>query len=150
MKPRFVQLSEEWERPFKAFLNALEVTGDNKHFQPHPFDDASIKQIIHSKSKDYYCLLVEHADVLGYGLLRWHTGYSRPSLGIAVHPKKRKRGYASALMEHLHEESLKRDSRQVRLRVKKDNPEAIKLYEKFGYHLHPDQDPSFLEGVVDL
>ncbi len=148
---RFVPLAQEWEGAFKSFLRALEKAGQDRRFKPHPFSDEGVKQRVSYSGKDFYCLLVEGREVLGYGLLRgWDEGYDVPSLGIAVLPGAQGKGYGRSIMQHLHDEARRRGAKKIRLRVKKDNDPAIGLYEDFGYHLRPDEEEGFLIGFATL
>jgi len=148
---KLVRLTPEHESGFATFLKALRDNGDEAFFSPHPFTDAYATKLSRYEGKDYYCLAMDGGKVLGYGMLRgWDEGYERPSLGIAIHPDERRKGLAEDLMRHLHEEARRRKSKEVRLRVKKDNPRAIGLYEKLGYRLSPDRDPQFYEGILPL
>ena len=52
---------------------------------------------------------------------------------IAVYPEYRRRGVGKKLIFLAHEEARNADVRRVVLDVEKDNPGAIKLYEKLGY-----------------
>jgi ribosomal protein S18 acetylase RimI-like enzyme len=131
-------------------LEALELSGDDQRFHPHPFTDAAVQRLAEGKGKDYYCVLVEDGRVVGYGMLRgWDEGYDVPSLGIAVHPAARRRGLAGRLMRHLHEQARARGASRVRLKVLEDNSAAIALYEALGYRFD-DKDGHYLVGMLPL
>ena len=148
---KFVPLGREWEAAFKSFLRALEKAGDDRRFKPHPFTDEGVRQRIEYKGKDYYCLLVDESEVLGYGMLRgWDAGYDIPSLGIAVRPGLQGTGRGRSIMQHLHEEARRLGAKQVRLRVRKENEPAIRLYKEFGYDLKPDEEEGLLVGFATL
>jgi ribosomal protein S18 acetylase RimI-like enzyme len=148
---KFVPLGPEWETAFKSFLRALEKAGDHRRFKPHPFTDEGVKERLNYKGKDYYCLLVDGDDVVGYGMLRgWDEGYDVPSLGIAVRPGLQGTGRGRSMMQHLHDEARRLGAKKVRLRVNKDNQPAIRLYEEFGYDLKPDEKKGFLVGFATL
>jgi ribosomal protein S18 acetylase RimI-like enzyme len=148
---KFVRLSPELEAPFAVFLKRLLENGDEAFFSPHPFTDKEAKRLAHYQGKDYYCVALEESRVAGYGILRgWDEGYARPSLGIAVHPDERRKGHAEKIMAHLHDEARKRQAREVRLRVKKDNARAVALYKKLGYRMAEDKDPQYYEGILAL
>jgi ribosomal-protein-alanine N-acetyltransferase len=65
-----------------------------------------------------YLVCSRYADV-------WHL------MNIAVDPPRRRRGVASALLESLIERAGPRES--YTLEVRPSNPEAIALYERFGF-----------------
>jgi ribosomal-protein-alanine N-acetyltransferase len=148
---KFVPLSAEWQAPFKAFLLALEASGDDAHFKPHPFTDQAVRERTEYRGKDFYCLLVEERQVLGYGMLRgWDEGFEVPSLGIAVHPSQQGRRLGESIMRHLHDEARERGAKTIRLRVNSHNARAIKLYKAFRYDLKPDEQDGFLLGSATL
>jgi ribosomal protein S18 acetylase RimI-like enzyme len=132
----FVRLTRAWVKPLARFLRILEESGDAQFFAPHPNSEASINALVRSARRDLYCLLVEGEEVLAYGLLRgWDEGYEIPSLGIAIHPSARSSGLGRLVMHFLHASAARRGAQKVRLRVRKDNTLAIKLYEDLGYVL---------------
>ena len=148
---RFIPLGPEWETAFKSFLRALEQAGDDRRFKPHPFTDKAVKERLNYKGKDYYCLLVDESEVVGYGMLRgWDEGYDIPSLGIAVRPGLQGTGRGRSIMQHLHDEARRLGAKKIRLRVKKDNEPAIRLYREFGYDLKADKEKGFLVGFAKL
>ena len=69
--------------------------------------------------------------IAGYAILAF-----TPSLGyvlsIAVHPKRRKQGYASALLDLLESKCHARGISNLRLDVRVNNTAAIGLYKKRG------------------
>ena len=148
---KFVALSREWEAPFKSFLRALEKAGDDRRFKPHPFTDNGVRERVGYAGKDFYCLLVDGSEVVGYGMLRgWDEGYDVPSLGIAVLPRLQGKGRGKSIMQHLHDEARKRGAKKIRLRVRQDNQQAVNLYEQLGYDLKPDEEEGFLVGFASL
>ena len=147
---KFVQLGHEQETRFADFLKQLKENGDEAFFSPHDFTDSEASRLARYQGMDYYCLMIANERILGYGFLRWHKGYSRPSLGIAIHPNERKKGLAELLMQHLHEEARRLGAKQVRLRVRKENEPAIRLYKEFGYDLKPDEEEGLLVGFATL
>jgi ribosomal protein S18 acetylase RimI-like enzyme len=155
MKPasrtlRFVPLDPAWKSALKTFLEALEASGDDRGFKPHPFTDEVLERLAHHRGKDFYCVLVDGDRVLGYGMLRgWDEGYAVPSLGIAVHPAARRQGLGRLLMQHLHGRARKQGAVRVRLRVLQDNATAIALYREMGYRMESKEGP-YLVGFLEL
>jgi ribosomal protein S18 acetylase RimI-like enzyme len=146
----FVALTPAWVRRLALFLRALEENGDAQFFSPHPTSDAAIDALARNADKDLYCLLVEGESVLGYGLLRgWDEGYEIPSLGIAIHPSARGSGLGKLVMHFLHASASRRGAKKIRLRVRKNNREAVKLYEDLGYVLEDDKN-DYLIGFKSL
>jgi ribosomal protein S18 acetylase RimI-like enzyme len=150
MTPRLVSLGPAWKGPLKIFLEALEASGDDRGFKPHPFTDEALERLAHYRGKDFYCVLVDEDRVLGYGMLRgWDEGYAVPSLGIAVHPAARGQGLGRLLLRHLHGEARNRGADRVRLRVLHDNAAAIALYQELGYRMESKEGP-YLVAFLDL
>lgn len=147
-----VELTPKWELRLGSFLRALEKNGEDSFFRPHLATRTTIRKLAARTGKDVYCLLVESERVLGYGLLRgWDEGYEIPSLGIAIHPSARKGGLGSLLMHFLHASAFRRGAKKVRLRVRKKNSKAIKLYTDLGYVLKTQNDDhEYLVGFKDL
>jgi [ribosomal protein S18]-alanine N-acetyltransferase len=69
--------------------------------------------------------------IVGYAILACtqNLGYI---LSIAVHPKNRKQGYASALLEVLDAKCREKGVSNLRLDVRVTNTAAIGLYKKMG------------------
>jgi len=94
--------------------------------------------------------MLQNNDVVGYGMLRgWDEGYAIPSLGIALDPSIRGRGYSRLLMNFLHETAKTRGATRVRLKVDSQNRPGIELYRSLGYIFEP-QSSAELIGFLDL
>jgi ribosomal-protein-alanine N-acetyltransferase len=144
------ELGPEWEEPFAALLVELQKAGDEPRFHPHPLNRHTARELSHSRGRDFYCVLAKGARVLGYGMLRgWDAGFAVPTLGIAIHPEVRGRGYGRALMQALHKAASDRGAKRILLKVYKDNEPAVRLYRSFGYRF---SEPSKgqLQGVLEL
>ena len=77
--------------------------------------------------------LNEDDDLVGYLVLSryvdaWHV------MNLAVDPEWRRRGVGSALLERLLTETRGDTERGYTLEVRVSNLEAIRLYERFGFH----------------
>jgi len=128
------KLDPQWRHGLGELCRALEAAGDSAVFQPHAFDDAELDRLVNYKGMDLYYVMVSGPTVLGYGLLRgWDEGYAIPSLGIAIHPQRRRSGLGIALMHFLHAAARWRGAPKVRLRVRQDNAAAKALYQRLGY-----------------
>ncbi|MGF1458767.1 MAG: GNAT family N-acetyltransferase [Leptolyngbyaceae cyanobacterium] len=57
-------------------------------------------------------------------------------LALYVSPAHRRRGIATALMQHAQDWARARGDHQVGLQVYAENPGAIALYQKLGYQTH--------------
>ncbi|MBI2745586.1 MAG: GNAT family N-acetyltransferase [Burkholderiales bacterium] len=147
-----IRLDRGWELALREFLLSLTRGGDDAFFQPHAADVEAIRKIIADRRKDEYLLLVDGGEVYGYGLLRgWDEGYEIPSLGLAIHASVRGAGFGRAFMHYLHATAKHRGAKKIRLRVHKNNAQAIRLYRSLGYALEQDGDqPTYLIGFKSL
>ena len=131
-----VNLSPEWVGRLVVFFYDLKKNKDEFFFSPHVTSEDALNKLANQNGKDLYYLLVEGDQILGYGLLRgWDEGYEIPSLGIAIHPNARGQGLAKFLIDFLHVVVQKKGVEKIRLRVRKENLIAMKLYKKLGYEL---------------
>jgi ribosomal-protein-alanine N-acetyltransferase len=81
----------------------------------------------------------------------WDEGYEIPSLGIAIHPDARSKGLGTTFMHFLHTAAQRKGSNRIRLRVHKENREAIAMYERFDYSFAQDlSDDKYLIGIKPL
>ena len=140
----------ELEQALAEFFACLRREGDEAHFHPHPLTPEEASRRCSYQGKDLYYLLLVGRQVVGYGMLRgWDEGYDIPSLGIAIRRSARSSGLASLLMGFLHTAARLRGASKVILKVDKDNPAAIRLYENLGYTF-TDKDDRQLLGSMDL
>jgi ribosomal protein S18 acetylase RimI-like enzyme len=131
---RVVGLEPRWQGALADLFRALRDAGDERLFHPHPLTDAEAARLARHRGRDLYCVLVEGGAVLGYGMLRgWDEGFDVPSLGVAIHPSARGRGYGERLTRFLHDEARRRGAARVRLKVHPDNAGAMRLYRRLGY-----------------
>jgi ribosomal-protein-alanine N-acetyltransferase len=88
--------------------------------------------------------------VVGFAMLRL-LGDDAELMTIAIEPKFRSKGVATALMRACFEDLLMTPSKRMILEVAADNPAAIKLYtrlgftklsERKGYYARPDGQPA--------
>ena len=83
------------------------------------------------------CFLVagSEGEVLGYILVLLHQGTHLARIySLAVDPRQQGRGLAQALIEHAEKSCVAVGRITMRLEVRKDNHNAIRLYERMGYH----------------
>lgn len=146
----FRLLSQKYIDSLVQFFEILKQNGDNAFFHPHPLEVEEVKRIIKSSRKDLYYIVVDGLKVLGYGFLRgWDEGYDTPSLGIAVHPALRGSSLGKIFMLFLHTASRLRGSTKIRLKVYKENINAVCLYKKLGYRFSTKEGGQLI-GYVDL
>jgi len=142
-------LSDLLISPLLNFLYALNDSGDNKYFYPHPFTEEALVQIMNNVVKDQYYVLVEGSKVIGYGMLRgWDEGYDVPSLGIAIHPSFRNNGFGRILINYLHVVAKHMGSKKIRLKVHFDNYKAVNFYKALGYIF--EEEGIYLVGILEL
>lgn len=134
-RSRVERLSGSHASLFEGFLSGLESNGDSRFFHPHGFDRVSALATIQTSETgpdEYWLLLAD--SVIAYGMLRgWSEGFLVPSLGVAVSPAFRGRGWSLVMMKHLHERARTRGAHEVRLKVYEHNKQAIALYLGLGY-----------------
>lgn len=148
--PLCVGLSSEHAPTLARFFARLQQSNSEEFFHPHPLtaEEATVRS--NYQGGDFYCVMLQDDDVVGYGMLRgWDEGYAIPSLGIAVDSTTRGRGYGRVLMNFLHETARRRGADKVRLKVDPRNSAAIELYRSLGYVLEPQPDGQLI-GFVNL
>jgi len=95
--------------------------------------DTSLLLLYLNLSPDTFLVAEENGKIVGYviGLVRkWGEGHV---VSLAVHPKQRRKGVATALMKELLRRFSDKGLKAARLEVRVSNEAAIKLYEKLGF-----------------
>lgn len=145
------EIGPDVEEVLTRFFRFLKLHGIERFFQPHPLSDEAAHERARYSGRDYYCIILNGDEVLGYGMLRgWDEGYEVPSLGIVIHPDAQGQGLGRLLMNFLHKEAQNRGAKRIRLRVNPENTAAVKLYRKMEYKLTPEKDSPYLLGYLDL
>jgi ribosomal-protein-alanine N-acetyltransferase len=67
-------------------------------------------------------------------LLAWHVADELHVLDVATHPRTRRRGLATRLLEHALAYAREHRIRHLLLEVRRSNLPAIRLYRKLGFH----------------
>lgn len=144
-------LCPELEPALARFFSGLRGPSTS-YFHPHPLTDEAANQLAHYVGEDLYYVLADGGDlVLAYGMLRgWDEGYEVPSLGIAVSPTCRGRGFGELLMRFLESAARIKGAKEIRLKVYKANVAAYKLYEKLGYKFDEGSGEEQLIGILAL
>lgn len=107
-----------------------------EYFKPHEFDYATIRDILVNKKRDKYYIVVFQDNIIAYGVLRgMDEGYSIPSLGIGIDKDYQRTGLGRLFMGFLEMSCKLCGYKNLRLRVLKENTNAIKFYKDLGYDL---------------
>ena len=115
-----------------------------KTFHPHLFNDQMAITIC-NEQKDLYCSIFLNNKIVGYGMLRGYSeGYSIPSLGVCIHPEYSNFKLGQLLMHYLHSQAKLLGSNKIRLKVYKNNLQAVHIYTKLGYILEDLNDKELL------
>ena len=148
--PICVALGPEHASSLALFFDRLRQAGVEDFFHPHPLTAEEADARSKYSGQDFYCVMIQHGNVVGYGMLRgWDDGYPIPSLGIVLDPAVTGRGYGRMLMNFLHDTARKRGAVKVRLKVDPRNRAAIELYRSLGYVLEQQADRQLI-GLLDL
>ena len=148
--PICVALGSEHAPSLARLFARLQQTNTEDFFHPHPLtaEEAAVRS--NYSGRDFYCAMILQDNLVGYGMLRgWDEGYAIPSLGIALDPDVRGRGYSKVLMNFLHDAAAERGATQVRLKVDPRNRAAIELYRSLGYVLEEQPDRQLI-GLLNL
>ena len=132
------------------FFRVIVANGDARFFSPHPLTGDGAAHVAAYRGRDVYTIAEEGGAILAYGLLRgWDEGFVVPSLGITTHPSVRGTGIGRLLMNYLHTVARRRGAPRVRLRVHRDNMNAVQLYRSMGYGFGDDTS-EYLVGYLEL
>ena len=123
---------------------------ENTCFDTDRFSRRSFRYLL-TKANAETLVYEQEGVVLGYVTVLFHTGTSLARLySIAVLPEARGRGAGSALLKAAEETALAHDCVVLRLEVRRDNAESIRLYERLGYRLfgkHADYYEDHMEAL---
>ena len=148
--PVCVVLGPEHATSLARFFGRVKQSDTDYFFHPHPLTAEEATARANYSGRDFYCVMLQDNEVAGYGMLRgWDEGYEIPSLGIAIDPSVRGRGYSRTLMSFLHDTAKKRGAAKVRLKVGSRNRAALELYRSLGYIFEPEADQNLI-GFLDL
>lgn len=106
---------------------------ENEVFQTDRMSRRSMRRLLDSES-DSFLVATLDGEIAGYAVFFLHRGTSLSRLySIATAPRFQGRGIARTLLEHGERIAAENGRIYMRLEVRKDNPGAIRLYEKMGY-----------------
>lgn len=123
-----VQIRRACEDDIDAML-AIE----NEVFQTDRMSRRSMRRLLDSES-DCFLAATRNNEIAGYAVFFLHRGTSLSRLySIATAPRFQGQGIARTLLEEGERIAAENGRIYMRLEVRKDNPGAIRLYEKMGY-----------------
>jgi len=114
-------------------LDHIQVIED-ECFGEHGYDRKLFAEYSH-KCGDLFLVAVRGRNICGY-ILACIGGQTRERaelISVAVHPKHRGRGVATALMDAILRRLRRRGVTRFHLMVKVNNQSAIAMYEKYGF-----------------
>ncbi len=79
-------------------------------------------------------VLEEDGQISGY-ICFWIVRDQIHLLNIAVHPTKRRKGFATHMLKNMIHKGIELAVKEVWLEVRPSNAPAIRLYEKLGFHV---------------
>ncbi len=113
-------------------LDAL-VDIENRSFTVDRFSRRSFRYLL-TKANAETLVIDQDGRVLGYVMLLFNIGTSLARLySLAVDPQVRSRGLGTELIQAAEAAALAHDCITLRLEVRSDNLNSIRLYEKLGY-----------------
>lgn len=123
---------------------------ENSLFKTDRLSKKSFVHFVRSDKSDLYVALI-HNTIVGYYLLLYNRGTSLARLySIAISKRHQGKGYGEALLMHAEKTASANRKNILRLEVRPDNPNAIRLYEKMGYRkydvkkaFYEDKTPAF-------
>jgi len=113
--------------------------------------DRSLLLLYLNLSPETFLVAEKEGELIGYvvGVVKkWGEGHV---ISLAVHPKYRRKGVATALMRELLKRFAEKGAKAARLEVRVSNEAAIKLYEKLNFrkvgvvkNYYPDGEDAYL------
>lgn len=132
--PEFQVVGPEHAQALTCFFERLRVQDVEKFFHPHPLTAEEAQKRAAYRGLDYYCVIVQDAAIVGYGMLRgWDEGYEIPSIGVVVDPSVQGRGYGRSLMNFLRATARQRGVNRLRATVNPDNIKMVAHCRSQGY-----------------
>ena len=125
---------------------------DRTYFSPHCFDSASLVGLLRD-GNNYYAAINDDTTLVGYGMLRtkFPDGCFRdPTLGVAVWPEHRGRGYGQQIVSLLLIEAHRKAYSCVKLKVSLENITAFRIYKKLGFKIGAQSEGGLLWMQIDI
>lgn len=132
--PEFQVVGPAHAQALTRFFERLRTQKVETFFHPHPLTAEEAQKRAAYQGRDFYCVLVLDAEIVGYGMLRgWDEGYEIPSIGVVVDPAVKGRGYGRSLMKFLRAEARARGANRLRATVNPDNIKMVAYCRAQGY-----------------
>ena len=138
------EISSYLREELESLFSEITACGDDTFFHPHPFSPEYAETLCAYQGRDYYGMGFCAGEIVGYAMLRgWDEGFSRPTVGIYIRPKWRKKGLASLMLQLLLPEAKQRGATEVMAKVYAENTPSRKAFASAGYEVLGEED-----GVV--
>jgi len=98
---------------------------------PSPWNANAFKAEAQKKVSHLWALIIDH-ELLGY-ICFWVFMDEIQLVNLAIHPFKRREGYAKTLLSKMFDVSLSRGIQYIWLEVRPSNHPAKSLYSKYGF-----------------
>ena len=99
---------------------------------PYPVDFDKLPEIIGLFLNDSRTLFVDR-ETAGFGQLVRRSGNRLHLARVIISPNNRGKGLGRRLVEHLLKRAISQEPAKISLNVARDNPVAIRLYERLGF-----------------
>lgn len=116
----------------ELLMNLQSLSDEDRYFfHPHIFDKKILENLLTDK-ENYYIYREDNKNI-GYCFLRTFGRYETPTLGCIIWKKYRHKNHGYKMMVELIQKNKELGNKKLKLKVYKENINAIKLYEKCGF-----------------
>lgn len=107
---------------------------DKCFFHPFEFTLENIRNLLELDYDNYYVAEIDN-EIVGYSHLRTFGKYKIPTYGGVIWRRFRNKGYGTKMLEEVLEDAKRLNYESVKLKVYKDNNNALKLYRDYGFRI---------------
>lgn len=126
------------------------VAIENEVFATDRISRRSFRQMIDSDTTETLVAEID-GSVAGYAIVLFRAGSGVARLySIAADPSLGKAGIGRALLDAAEASAFEKDRLVLRLEVREDNPRAVTLYERNGYHKTGREEGYYQDGMAAL
>jgi len=111
------------------------------------FSPILFEKYLRELEEGFFVVLEKPNSIVGYAILGEEDGKGY-LLSIAIHPKKRKQGFATSLLKFLEFKCYEKSLAKMTLEVRVNNRKAIAAYKKLGF-AEVEKKKGFYEDGVD-